>query len=1358
MKKLILLIVSVLCLCQIASAQRTSSITSAGNIAGAPAGVKPFIRKPSTMGFIHPIKTMVNNTNLYTATTFTFGDIAIFSYFDSTVVNIVDASGNVVGNATMRADTIYSISPGQGIYTISGNKPYSVLIGDPITNYVNGYFALDQSGRGLSTKLNTWMMYSGSSYYDPHFIIFAYQDNTQFTLKDLQTGSILYAGTLNTGQYFDYPNVASISDKALQVVSNLPVSALSYTDQDYYVPSSNGGFSGTLFYGFSGYSGSWENSITIVSYADNNNVLVTDINTGDTLGSFTLGLWQVKTIPVFKDTYWKIVSSGTVTAADIPFAGWSGSYDYMARTSDSTGTNTGKAYIVPTIQSQISIFSYDDNNRVIVTLLGDTSYPYTSPTQIADTLLQSGQGYIFSSNSGNYVYRVEGTGRVSVLQSSGGFGADFMPLGYTLDLPDLAISQNDIVFTPADSVYKQGEQIQIGVTVHNQGTVDASNVYVELYDGNPDVGVAPPVGSFQIPLIPAGGSYTGSVPYVVPSNSQYHFIYVKVDPNNTIAESNESNNEAFKPLKANQDLLPPLSVYITAPSALGIQKSNLSPNPFVVHADIFNTGTVDAGNVRIQFFTYNGLAIDSGSVDTTITSIPAQGSLSMNWEIMANKDSTGLNLYTIQIGGTNIPLKYINRGVLIPDLVPPAAPVQLKAISQNIGQVLLTWAPNTEKDLGGYKIYYSSAPTGFTGNDANEGPSPIIVSTIDTMLITGLTGGKTYRFALTAFDLSTNESSFSNVVSVIVDSSSAVSRWTINILAATSLLKDSSSYAGVDANATDGFDSAYDVPKPPQPPNNFVYVYFPHPEWNSVLGPNFMSDMRLDTDMTYIGKVWNFGVATDQYNQTMSLSLFLSTSIPWGYSLRLIDMKTDSTIDLRMFNSYTYNTGSDSLRMFQIIVGGPISLSYTYNAGWSMVGLPLKMTYPSKSSVFGQAASTYLYGYSASDGYSVADFLSFGQGYWLGALSPVTASITGVQVMDSVGVALNPGFNIISLPYNISNYSKHSMFVSNGSDIVSLDSAVSLNWVSPALYAYQSTSGNYSAADTLTPWNGYWFGAIDSTLRLIFEPPMNNLPSMTTMQQFARTLNKNTNTAVSDSNWYVKLSLQAGKSVDQLGGFGIASKAKSGFNAAYDLPHPPNPPATEYVYLSFPHPEWGSVIGPNFSADVKPYAKSTIWKFIAGTNAKSTTATLTWDSSMVPNGVTIMLADLSHNGNLINMKRTGEYKFTINGIDSMQITSSIVTGISEPSPVVPSKFVLSQNYPNPFNPSTVISFDIPKQSIVKLVVYDILGRVVKTLVDEMKSPGNYKVRFDASMLTSGVYFYRITAGNFTDSKKLLLVK
>ncbi len=742
-----------------ATAQRQSAL------AGAPAGS---VFQPAPMA--HPGTARLSKVNgtvrgqstQYTTTTFTFGDITVFSYFDGTDVIILNSAGDTVGNASMRADTLYSISPGQGIYTIEGNKTFSVLIGDAITNYINGYFALDESGRGVSTKFNTWMMFEGG--YDPHFIIFAYEDGTQYTIKNLKTGSFVYAGSLDNGQYLDFPDIASIQQQALQVTANKPVSVLSYTDQDYYVPSSNGRFAGTLFYGFSGYSGSWENSITVTSYTDNNHVLITNLATGDTIANDTLGLWQVKSIGIFKDTVWKVASSGTVTAANIPFAGWSGGYAYMARSADSTGTNTGKTYVIPSISSTISIFSYDNNNQVKITLLGDTTYPYISPTSVTDTLLQAGQGYIFSSNYGNYVYRIEGTGRISVLQSNSGFGADFMPLGYALALPDLAVSQSDINFTPPDSVFHSGDKIQIGVTVHNYGTIDASNVLVQLYDGNPDAGLAPPIGSYVAPLISAGGQFSKTIQYVVPVNAQYHNVYVKVDPSNSLAESNESNNMAFRPLKANRDLLPPLSTYITAPAARTLEDSTLAMNPFIVHADIFNTGTVSATNVTIHLFVYNGLAIDSGFVDTTISSLAADSVLSLNWKILANKDSSGLNLYTLHLSGDNVETKDINRAVLIPDTVAPATPTGLSAHLISLTQVRLTWTPNAERDMAGYKIYYSSGLSGFGGTEAAEGPSPIVVSSIDTMTLSGLTRGRVYRFAISAFDLSVNESALSNVV------------------------------------------------------------------------------------------------------------------------------------------------------------------------------------------------------------------------------------------------------------------------------------------------------------------------------------------------------------------------------------------------------------------------------------------------------------------------------------------------------------------------------------------------------------------------------------------------------------------
>ncbi len=89
---------------------------------------------------------------------------------------------------------------------------------------------------------------------------------------------------------------------------------------------------------------------------------------------------------------------------------------------------------------------------------------------------------------------------------------------------------------------------------------------------------------------------------------------------------------------------------------------------------------------------------------------------------------------------------------------------------------------------------------------------------------------------------------------------------------------------------------------------------------------------------------------------------------------------------------------------------------------------------------------------------------------------------------------------------------------------------------------------------------------------------------------------------------------------------------------------------------------------------------------------------------------------------------------------------------------IPSKYDLAQNYPNPFNPSTNLEFGISDLGFVSLKIYDLIGKEIVTLVDEKLNPGSYKVEFDAGSLMSGVYFYRLTAGDFTDTKKMLLVK
>jgi photosystem II stability/assembly factor-like uncharacterized protein len=102
--------------------------------------------------------------------------------------------------------------------------------------------------------------------------------------------------------------------------------------------------------------------------------------------------------------------------------------------------------------------------------------------------------------------------------------------------------------------------------------------------------------------------------------------------------------------------------------------------------------------------------------------------------------------------------------------------------------------------------------------------------------------------------------------------------------------------------------------------------------------------------------------------------------------------------------------------------------------------------------------------------------------------------------------------------------------------------------------------------------------------------------------------------------------------------------------------------------------------------------------------------------------------------------------------------SKVNTSVLFSSSKVPSKFILEQNYPNPFNPSTKISYVVPVLSNVKVVVYDRLGREVETLIDKEHQPGYYDIDFNADKLASGVYFYRIQAGTFVETKKMVLLK
>jgi photosystem II stability/assembly factor-like uncharacterized protein len=107
--------------------------------------------------------------------------------------------------------------------------------------------------------------------------------------------------------------------------------------------------------------------------------------------------------------------------------------------------------------------------------------------------------------------------------------------------------------------------------------------------------------------------------------------------------------------------------------------------------------------------------------------------------------------------------------------------------------------------------------------------------------------------------------------------------------------------------------------------------------------------------------------------------------------------------------------------------------------------------------------------------------------------------------------------------------------------------------------------------------------------------------------------------------------------------------------------------------------------------------------------------------------------------------------------------TSAPIGIKPVTDKIPTKYILYQNYPNPFNPTTTIKFSIPSSKNeymqpVKITIYDILGREIATIINEQFKPGVYEVNFDSGSYTSGIYYYKLTAGNYTETKKMVLVK
>jgi hypothetical protein len=399
-----------------------------GGIAESALRVSDRSQKPSERHF-EPFKRLSLLAQLaldYTSYVYSHSDILLFAYEDSTYFEVYSAFGSLVWSGTLNAGQHCSLTPGAGVYLAAASRPFSINVGDALTDYVWGYYAVDQYGKGLSTLFYTYQASWYDILYDPHFIVFGYQDNTQVEIKDTSTGWVIWSGILNDGEHY---SDASLNNAFLTVSSNKPVAALSYTDQGYYVPASNSTFVGRKFHTYLGNSGNWAEDLNLIAY-ENTGITVKNSDTGSSLWSGTLNAGQVHSVSGLNGAFVTVESSGNIAVSVSPFISWSsGRYYHSLYAQDSSGTGIGTQFAVPAISTssdvacRLIMFSYDDNANVTVS--------NSSGANVWSGILNRADSHVIETEF--TVYTISSSGELSTLLDCGDqAGADFAAVHYAV--------------------------------------------------------------------------------------------------------------------------------------------------------------------------------------------------------------------------------------------------------------------------------------------------------------------------------------------------------------------------------------------------------------------------------------------------------------------------------------------------------------------------------------------------------------------------------------------------------------------------------------------------------------------------------------------------------------------------------------------------------------------------------------------------------------------------------------------------------------------------------------------------------------------------------------------------------------
>lgn len=350
---------------------------------------------------------------------YAFDKIFLFGYIDGTNYTIYDAYGVPIQTGTLDDGDHVSIQVPVGLYRLDSSDLIALLVGAADDNIV-GFHALNEYSLATGIKFYSFQYRTGPGEIQ---YAFAYNDNTSVEIYNLDTGVLLNSVILNEGEHYALPTWTGAM-KYLKTVATKNISVLNFSDIGYSVPSESGLFTGTLFHGFMGIT-SGTGDLIITSYASSNTVTVTNSSTGATVWAGTLQtgeFWAGSS----NNLFFTVESSDKISVSVNPWNAAGPDYHYMDIAVDETGTRIGTNFYFNTVNGQIDVFSYEDDNDIVITDTRQTLSPADDTIVWSGTLPQGGHQLISCYKTQWHITSTKG---ISVYHSFGTIaGAEFIPL------------------------------------------------------------------------------------------------------------------------------------------------------------------------------------------------------------------------------------------------------------------------------------------------------------------------------------------------------------------------------------------------------------------------------------------------------------------------------------------------------------------------------------------------------------------------------------------------------------------------------------------------------------------------------------------------------------------------------------------------------------------------------------------------------------------------------------------------------------------------------------------------------------------------------------------------------------------